>query len=217
MKHTTWNIKHTRTHQPEWRNVSILLILLQISFYCFFKWKIYDITKDGKVLYVLHCNCIILSHFPRDKYCVCLPVHDFYYFVTKSVGIACIVVLNIYINAISVCVISEIFLLSIGFYIYPWHPIPVFLPGKSHRQRSLVGCGPWRCEESDTTEQFPFHFSLSCIGEGNDNPPQCFCLENPRDGEPGGLPSMGSSQSRTRLMRLSSSSMFTYINIVLLL
>ena len=36
--------------------------------------------------------------------------------------------------------------------------------------------------ESDTTERFPFHFSLSCIGEGNGNPLQCSCLENPRDG-----------------------------------
>ena len=45
---------------------------------------------------------------------------------------------------------------------------------------------------SDTTEQLRFHFSVSCIGEGNGNPLQCSCLENPRDGEPGGLPSMGS-------------------------
>ena len=36
-------------------------------------------------------------------------------------------------------------------------------------------------EESDTTERLPFHFSLSCIGEGNGNPLQCSCLENPRD------------------------------------
>ena len=36
--------------------------------------------------------------------------------------------------------------------------------------------------ESDTTEQLHFHFSLSCI-EGNGNPLQCSCLENPRDGE----------------------------------
>ena len=63
-----------------------------------------------------------------------------------------------------------------------WHPTPVLLPGKSHGQRSLVGCGPWGREESDTTEQLPFHFSLSCIGEGNGNPLQCSCLENPRDG-----------------------------------
>ena len=73
-----------------------------------------------------------------------------------------------------------------------WHPTPVLLPGKSHEQRSLVGCSPWGRQESDTTERLPFHFSLSCIGEGNGNPLQCSCLENPRDGEPGGLPSMGS-------------------------
>ena len=35
---------------------------------------------------------------------------------------------------------------------------------------------------SDTNEQLHFHFSLSCTGEGNDNPLQCSCLENPRDG-----------------------------------
>ena len=73
-----------------------------------------------------------------------------------------------------------------------WHPTPVLLPGKSHGQRSLVGCSPWGRWESDTTERLHFHFSLSCIGEGNGNPLQCSCLENPRDGEPGGLPSMGS-------------------------
>ena len=42
------------------------------------------------------------------------------------------------------------------------------------------------------TERLHFHFSLSCIGEGNGNPLHCSCLENPRDGEPGGLPSLGS-------------------------
>ena len=46
--------------------------------------------------------------------------------------------------------------------------------------------------ESDTTERLHFHFSLSCIGEGNGNPLQCSCLENPRDRKPGWLPSMGS-------------------------
>ena len=71
-----------------------------------------------------------------------------------------------------------------------WQPTPVLLPGKSHGRRSLVGCSPWGHTESDTTEQLHFHFSLSCIGEGNGNPLQCSCLENPRDGEPNGLPSM---------------------------
>ena len=71
-----------------------------------------------------------------------------------------------------------------------WHPTPVLLPGKSHGQRNLVGCSPWGRKELDMTERLHFHFSLSCIGEGNDNPLQCSCLENPRDWEPGGLPSM---------------------------
>ena len=55
-----------------------------------------------------------------------------------------------------------------------------------------MDCSPWGFEESDVTERLHFHFSHSCIGEGNGNPLQCSCLENPRDGEPGGLPSMGS-------------------------
>ena len=46
--------------------------------------------------------------------------------------------------------------------------------------------------ESDTTERLHFDFSLLCIGEGNGNLLQCSCLENPRDGKPGGLLSMGS-------------------------
>ena len=73
-----------------------------------------------------------------------------------------------------------------------WHPTPELLPGKSHGWRSLVGCSPWGLEESDTTERLHFHFSLWCIGEGNGNPLQCSCLENPRDGEAWWLPSMGS-------------------------
>ena len=63
-----------------------------------------------------------------------------------------------------------------------WHPTPVLLPGKSHGLRSLVGCSPWGQGELDTIERHHFHFSLSCIGEGNGNPLQCSCLENPRDG-----------------------------------
>ena len=50
-----------------------------------------------------------------------------------------------------------------------WQPTPVLLPGKSHGWRSLVGCSPWGLEESDMTERLHFHFSLSCIGEGNGN------------------------------------------------
>ena len=61
-------------------------------------------------------------------------------------------------------------------------PTPVLLPGKSHGWRSLVGYSPWSHKESDMTERLHFHFSLSCTGEGNVNPLQYSCLENPRDG-----------------------------------
>ena len=87
-----------------------------------------------------------------------------------------------------------------------WHPTPVLLPGKSHGRRSLVGCGPWGRWESDTTEQLHFYFSLSWIGEGNGNPLQCFCLENPRDGGAWWAAVYGVAQSWTRLKWLSSSS-----------
>ena len=56
------------------------------------------------------------------------------------------------------------------------------------------------------TERLHFHFSLSCIGEGNGNPLQCSCLENPRDGGAWWAAIYGVTQSRTQLMRLSSSS-----------
>ena len=87
-----------------------------------------------------------------------------------------------------------------------WPPTPVLLLGKSHGQRSLVGCSPWGRKESDTTERLHFHFSLSCVGEGNGNPLQSSCLENPRDGGAWWAAIYGVAQSRTRLKWLSSSS-----------
>ena len=80
-----------------------------------------------------------------------------------------------------------------------WHPTPVLLPGKSHGRRSLVGCSPWGRKESDMTERLHFHSSLSCIGEGDGNPLQCSCLENPRDGGAWWAAVYGVAQSRTRL------------------
>ena len=88
------------------------------------------------------------------------------------------------LNALSLSLIDVLSLTTTHtlFWRRQWHPTPVLLPEKSHGQRSLVGCSPWGREESDTTEWLHFHFSLSCIGEGNGNPLQCSCLENPRDG-----------------------------------
>ena len=87
-----------------------------------------------------------------------------------------------------------------------YNPTPVLLPGKSHGWRSLVGYSLWGRWESDRTEWLHFHFSLSCIGEGNGNPLQCSCLENPRDRGAWWAAVSGVAQSRTWLMRLSSSS-----------
>ena len=55
-------------------------------------------------------------------------------------------------------------------------------------------------------ERLHFHFSLSCVGEGNGNPLQCSCLENPRDGGAWWAAVYGVTQNQTRLKRLSSSS-----------
>ena len=68
---------------------------------------------------------------------------------------------------------------------------------------SRPGRGRWGL---DMTERLHFHFSLSCIGEGNGNPLQCSCLENPRDGGAWWAAIYGVAQSRIRLKRLSSSS-----------
>ena len=98
-------------------------------------------------------------------------------------------------------------------YIYQrrqWHPTPVLLPGQSHGWMSLVGCSPWGRWESDMTERLHFYFSLSCTGEGNDNPPQCSCLENPRNGGAWWAAISGVAQSRTRLKWLSSIYIYIY-------
>ena len=78
-----------------------------------------------------------------------------------------------------------------------WQPTPVLLPGKSHGH----SMGPLRVS---VTERLHFHFSLSCIGEGNGNPLQCSCLERPRDGGAWWAAIYGVAQSWTRLKWLSS-------------
>ena len=78
------------------------------------------------------------------------------------------------------------------------------MPGKSHGWRSVVGCSPCGREESDMTERLHFHFSLSCIGEGNGNPLQYSCLENPRDRGARWATVHWVTKSQTRLKRLST-------------
>ena len=62
-----------------------------------------------------------------------------------------------------------------------------------------MGCSPWGHYESDMTERRHFHVSFSCIGEGNGNPLQYSCLENPRDGGAWWAVVYGVTESRTRL------------------
>ena len=124
------------------------------------------------------------------------------------------VIWGLYTTPISLLVMRNLlYIYESSFLIYiwvvqrrQWHPTPVLLPGKSHGQRSLVGCSPWGHQESDTTEQLHFHFSLSCIGEGNGNPLQYSCLENPRDRGAWWAAVYGVAQSQTRLKQLSCSS-----------
>ena len=93
-----------------------------------------------------------------------------------------------------------------------WHPTPVLLPGKSHGWRSLVGFSPWGRKESDTTERLPFHFSLSCVGNGN--PLQCSCLENSRDGRAWWAAIYGVAQSRTRLSDLAAAAAVKFTTVL---
>ena len=81
-----------------------------------------------------------------------------------------------------------------------WQPTPVFMPGKSHGLRSLVGCSPWGRKESDTTERlhFHFHFHFRAL-EKEMATHSCSCLENPRDGGAWWAAVYGVAQSRTRL------------------
>ena len=69
-----------------------------------------------------------------------------------------------------------------------WHPTPVLLPGKSHGQRSLVGCSPWGPEESDTTDRLHFHALEKAMATHS----SVLAWKIPGTGEPGGLLSMGS-------------------------
>ena len=68
-----------------------------------------------------------------------------------------------------------------------WQPTPVLLPGKSHGQRSLVGCSPWGREESDMTEQLHFHALEKEMATHS----SVLAWRIPGMAEPGGLLSMG--------------------------
>ena len=124
-----------------------------------------------------------------DSHTMCHFVGSFFY-----VGLLCLKFIHIVIN------------INTSFFILPTLTIFATLSGKSHGWRSLVGYSPWGHQESDTTEWLHFPFSLLCNGEGNGNPLQCSCLENPRDKGAWWAAVFGVAQSWTWLKWLSSSS-----------
>ena len=90
-----------------------------------------------------------------------------------------------------------------GYWRRQWYPTPVLLPGNSQD-----GGAWWAAVHGvqKSRTDLVTSLSLSCIGKGNGNPFQCFCLENPRNGGAWWAAIYGFAQSRTRLKRLSSSS-----------
>ena len=104
---------------------------------------------------------------------------------------------------------------SLHFLIWGWFHMPWEKTMATHAS-TLVWKIPWMEEPGRLqsmglprvrhTEWLHFHFSLSCIGEGNGNPLQCSCVENPRDRGAWWAAVYGVAQSRTRLKWLSSSS-----------
>ena len=87
-----------------------------------------------------------------------------------------------------------------------WHPTPVLLPGKSHGQRSLIGCSPWGHEESDTTERLTLTFHFHALEKEMATHSSSLAWKIPGTGDPGWAAVYGVAQSQTRLKRLSSSS-----------
>ena len=105
-----------------------------------------------------------------------------------------------YIHCFPLCG-KELYLLKIDTWRRQWQPTPVLLPGESHGWRSLVGYNPQDCQELDMTERLHFHFSLSCIGEGNGNPlPTPVLLPGESQGQRCWAAIYGVAQSQTRLM-----------------
>ena len=86
-----------------------------------------------------------------------------------------------------------------------WHPTPVLLPGKSHGQRSLVGCSPWGCEELDTTERL--HFNFHALEKEMATHSSVLAWRIPGTGEPGGRLSMGSHRVGSDLAAAAAADM----------
>ena len=85
-------------------------------------------------------------------------------------------------------------------------PTPVLLPGKSHGQRSLVGCSPRVSKSGTRLSNFTFTFHFHALDKEMATHSSVLTLGNPRDGGAWWASVYGVTQSWTRLKRLSSSS-----------
>ena len=77
-----------------------------------------------------------------------------------------------------------------------WHPTAVLLPGKSHGQRSLVGCSPWVAKNWTWLSDFTFTFHFHALEKEMATHSSVLAWRIPGTGEPGGLLFMGSHRVR---------------------
>ena len=71
-------------------------------------------------------------------------------------------------------------------------PTPVFMPGKSHGQRSLVGCSPWTANSQIRLSDFTFTVHFHALEKEMATHSSVLAWKTPGTAEPGGLPSTGS-------------------------
>ena len=126
--------------------------------------------------------------------CVCVCVSHIFFIHSSVVGyLGCFHVLTIVTRAAGnsgvrvsfwITVLLECMHMS---WRRQWHPTAVLLPGKSRGWRSLVGCSPWGCKESDTTERLHFHFSFHALEKAMAPHASSLAWKIPWMEEPGGL------------------------------
>ena len=167
----------------------------------------YDNSYFNRCEVIAHCGFDL--HFPNDKWLwtpFCILFGYLYIFSGKiSVQVPCPFLTALLLFGLLSCVSSSCVLQGICKPLLQWHPTPVLMPGKSHGWRSLVGCSPWFCYKSDTTEWLHFHFSFfpptftfhfHALEKEMATHSSVLAWRIPGMWEPGGLPSMGSHRVR---------------------
>ena len=165
-------------NQPTDDGLIYSVCLIQVKRTIYISWNYWWYVKAWPYHFIFIFFFVPCFYFFFLLHFCALHTHCLEFYFDFSIRLFKIVALGItlYIHNLLQCTSVEIWRRQ-------WHPTPVLLPGKSHGWGSLVGCSPWGRWESNLTERLHFHFSLSCIGEGNGNLLQCSCLENPKHRE----------------------------------